>query len=85
MKNEEERVLINKKAYGSIGKLLISSVLELSLSLSLEHLEFSQNTLEDYGILGISSKKAKEKQESARGHRDQQLHCILFAGTELHV
>jgi hypothetical protein len=55
-----------------------SLIISLSLSHTLGYLEFSWSTLGGCGILGFWSKKAKEEQESARGHRDQQLHQIFL-------
>jgi len=62
------------------GRDLVNSVLELShFSLSLSYSWILRVFLEHSwrgGILGFWSKKEKEEQESARGHRDQQLHQI---------
>jgi len=58
----------------------------ISLSLSYFWTQpFLGPLLEECGILGIWSKKAKENQESVRGHHDQQLQCIFLVGIKLHV
>ena len=62
-----------------------SSLISISLSHTLGYLEFSWSTLGECGYLVIWSKNAKEEEESASGHRDQQLQRDLIAGTELRV
>ena len=67
MENEENRGLINKKAYEDQWEGLVSSVLNfslfsLSLSRTLEHLVYSWSTLVECGILGDLDQESKGKE-----------------------
>jgi len=89
MENEENRGLIHQKdsedQYTEFCQFNFGALSLFSLSHTLGYLEFSWSTLGECGMLGFLSNKAKEGQESARGHRDQQLQQIFLVRTELHV
>ena len=66
MNNGENRGLINKKVSEDQWISLVSSVLELSLSLfslshTLGHLDFSWRKLGDCGIFGVLEKEGKRR------------------------
>ena len=82
MGNEENRGLVNKKASNdqlvSFDRFWQSSFL-LSFSLILlERESFLRALLVDVTYLDSWRNKAKEEQESTRGHQDQQLHQICL-------
>jgi len=79
MENEENRGLINKKtSEDQLASLVWTSFggvffYFLSLSYSWTLRVFLEHSWRSVVYLELWSKKAKEEQESTRGHRDQQL------------
>ena len=65
MENEENRGLINKKAYEDqwvgLGQFIVGSLSHYSLSHGLGHLYFSWITLGGCGILGFLEQESKGK------------------------
>ena len=83
MENEENRGLIHKNAYEdeleSFFQLNFGALSLFSLSLILLGTQsFLGALLEGVAQLDSWSEKAKEEQESARGHRHQHLHQIFL-------
>ena len=83
MENEENRGLIHKKAsedqLGSFCQLNFGVLSLFSLSLILlATYSFLRALLEGMAYLDSWSKKAKEEQDSARGHCHQQIHQIFL-------
>jgi len=93
-KNEENRGLIDKKAYenqlaGLVSVILVSSVLELSpYSLSLSHSSTFRLFLEhsSFGARKEKQAKGKEgKQGASKEDKDQATSTGILAGSILHV
>jgi len=91
MENEENRGLINKKAYEdqwerlgqfSFGAL---SLFSLSLSPTLGYLEFSWSTLGGCGILGFLEQEVKGRTGKSKMASTSTTTLDFLAGTELHV
>ena len=89
MENEENRGLINKKAYENqcarLGQFSFGVLSLFSLSHTLEYLEFSWSTLGGCGILGFLEQEGKGRMRKCKKVSASTSTSNFLAGIKLHV